>query len=125
MDPGRIANIVQGLVIMILSLSVQPESFGRTTLEALSIGKPVIGYDHGGVGEQLQLLLPEGAVPVGDWQRASELAKAWLTNPPVPAVNDRFLLERMLAATLDAYVELCARPKRAKSAARSAGRQTR
>jgi len=51
---------------IVLSLSTQPESFGRTVLEALSLGVPVIGYDHGGVGEQLELLFPQGRVPLGN-----------------------------------------------------------
>ena len=51
---------------LVLSLSTQPESFGRTTLEALSMGVPVIGYDHGGVGEQLMHLYPQGRVALGD-----------------------------------------------------------
>ena len=50
----------------VMSLSTQPESFGRTVLEALAIGTPVIGYDHGGVGEVLRELYPEGATPLGD-----------------------------------------------------------
>ena len=36
---------------VVCALSQQPESFGRTVLEALAIGKPVLGYDCGGVGE--------------------------------------------------------------------------
>ena len=50
----------------VMSLSTQPESFGRTDLEALAIGTPVIGYDHGGVGEVLRELYPQGATPLGD-----------------------------------------------------------
>jgi glycosyltransferase involved in cell wall biosynthesis len=46
---------------LVLSLSAKPESFGRTVLEALSLGVPVIGYDHGGVGEILVGSIP----PVG------------------------------------------------------------
>ena len=47
---------------IVLSLTQQPESFGRTTLEALALGKPVIGYEHGGVGEILDALLPSGKI---------------------------------------------------------------
>jgi glycosyltransferase involved in cell wall biosynthesis len=35
---------------LVLSLSSKPESFGRTVLGALSMGVPVVGYAHGGVG---------------------------------------------------------------------------
>jgi glycosyltransferase involved in cell wall biosynthesis len=36
---------------------------GRTVLEALAVGRPVVGWDHGGVGELLRQLFPQGAVP--------------------------------------------------------------
>ena len=51
---------------VLVSLSTRPESFGRTVLEALALGVPVVGYDHGGVGEILSALFPAGRVLVGD-----------------------------------------------------------
>lgn len=47
---------------IVLSLSSTPESFGRTVAEALSIGTPVVGYNHGGVAEILAAQFPVGAV---------------------------------------------------------------
>lgn len=47
---------------VVCAFSVKPESFGRTVLEALSVGTPVIGFDHGGVGEILGELYPEGRI---------------------------------------------------------------
>ncbi|MGB8482530.1 MAG: glycosyltransferase family 4 protein, partial [Acinetobacter bohemicus] len=38
---------------VVLSLSNQAETFGRTALEALSVGTPVIGWNRGGVAEIL------------------------------------------------------------------------
>jgi glycosyltransferase involved in cell wall biosynthesis len=72
---------------IVLSLSREPEAFGRTTIEALSLGVPVIGYNHGGVGEQLSTVLPEGGVAVGDIRQASELTRRWLTTPPRVSIN--------------------------------------
>ncbi|MDH4134826.1 MAG: glycosyltransferase family 4 protein, partial [Gammaproteobacteria bacterium] len=51
---------------VVLSLSLDPEAFGRVSLEALTLGKPVAAYDHGGVAEQLAAVFPEGRVSVGD-----------------------------------------------------------
>jgi glycosyltransferase involved in cell wall biosynthesis len=85
------------------SLSSQPESFGRTVCEALSLGRPVIGYDHGGVGEQLKELLPEGRVPSGEWKAAAVLATKLLAESPRVAPNNEFLLDRMLEKTLRLY----------------------
>jgi glycosyltransferase involved in cell wall biosynthesis len=51
---------------LVLQLSSKPESFGRTVVEALCSGRPVVGWDHGGVGELLGRYYPEGRVPLGD-----------------------------------------------------------
>ncbi len=89
---------------VVLSCSLQPEAFSRTTLEALSLGRPVLGYDHGGVREQLEILLPEGRIPPGDHRAMAERLARWLEGPlPVPRPNRRFTLERMLGQTLDLY----------------------
>jgi glycosyltransferase involved in cell wall biosynthesis len=84
----------------VLSLSSKPESFGRTVLEALSLGRPVIGYDHGGVGEILTVLYPEGRVPLGD----VDAVVGRLSQPLTPvAENQRFLKDVMLDRTLKLY----------------------
>ena len=50
---------------IVLSLAKTPEAFGRTALEALSLGTPVIGYAHGGAKEVLSEIFPEGkAIPL-------------------------------------------------------------
>lgn len=91
---------------LVLSLSTKPESFGRTTLEALSMGTPLVGYDHGGVGEILAALFPVGKVPLQDHQVLFERVSQLLTEPQQPVVNDRFLLNDMLGQTLALYQEL-------------------
>jgi glycosyltransferase involved in cell wall biosynthesis len=88
---------------VVLSLSRDPEAFGRVSLEALSLGKPVVAYDHGGVGEQLAVILPEGRVPVGDRGRVVERLQAWYRTPPQVPAQHPFTLERMLTATLEVY----------------------
>ena len=91
---------------IVLSLSREPEAFGRVTLEALSLGKPVVAYDHGGVKEQLAAILPEGAVAVGDVAAATRKTAEWLSAPPQVPAHNPFTLERMLSATLGVYQEL-------------------
>lgn len=68
----------------ILSLNLIPEAFGKTTLEALALGRPTAGYQAGGVGEQLDTLLPEGKVPTGDTDKMVEVLANWYKNPPTP-----------------------------------------
>lgn len=97
---------IMALSAIVLSLSREPEAFGRVSLEALSLGVPVIAYDHGGVGEQLAALLPEGGIAVGDWRAGAAKAAAWLDRPPAVPRDNPFTLERMLSATLATYAEL-------------------
>ncbi|MDG4595192.1 MAG: glycosyltransferase family 4 protein [Candidatus Contendobacter sp.] len=96
---------------LVLSLSAQPESFGRTVLEALSLGTPVVGYDHGGVGEILARLYPAGLTARGDLDaltaRVIELLTAAPPVPPVPV----FPLRRMLDETLALYESLHQTPR--------------
>jgi glycosyltransferase involved in cell wall biosynthesis len=89
---------------VVLSLSNEPEAFGRTTIEALSLGRPTAGYDHGGVGEQLAAVLPEGRIPVGDRQAAANLLMRWRDTPPAVPAEHPFTLARMLTSTLSLYL---------------------
>ena len=97
---------VLSLSTVVFSLSKIPESFGRTTIESLSIGIPVIGYCHGGVKEQLEQIFPEGLVEIGSIDAAATKIQSWLPNPPVPARNTTFTLEAMCAKTVGVYREL-------------------
>ena len=90
----------------VLSLALDPEAFGRTSIEALSLGIPVVGYDHGGVHEQMHAVLPEGAVKPGDYKTAAGLLVKWLKNKPEIGLEHPFTLENMLEKTLAVYREL-------------------
>jgi glycosyltransferase involved in cell wall biosynthesis len=90
----------------IVSLSRHPEAFGRTVAEALSLGRPVAGYAHGGVGEQLQAMFPAGRVSVGDVAAVCGRLADWYASAPRPIANRRYTLEKMLADTLDLYQEM-------------------
>lgn len=88
----------------VLSLSSTPESFGRTVLEPLAMGRPVVGYAHGGVAEILGELFPHGAVAKGDVAAATARAADVVAGrTPVVEFNTRFLLERMQGQTLAVY----------------------
>jgi glycosyltransferase involved in cell wall biosynthesis len=91
---------------IVYSLSLEPEAFGRTTLEALSLGIPVIGYSHGGVSEQLAAILPEGGIDVGNVAEATMLTLNWLHRPPQVAMSQTFSLQHMLEKTMAVYQEL-------------------
>lgn len=74
--------------------------------EALSLGVPVLGWDHGGVGELLGRGFAQGAVARGDARALCERAAAWLVRRPQPAPFAAFSLAAMQDATLAVYAEV-------------------
>lgn len=88
---------------LVLALRVTPEAFGRTTLEPLRLGRPLIGWDVGGSGEIIRRLFPFGAVPPGDEAQLLQRVKDWLASPQYPAESHDFLLSDMCGQTLDVY----------------------
>ena len=95
---------------LVLQLSRKPESFGRTVIEALSVGRPVLGWAHGGVGELLAELQPRGAVPAFDEAALASTARTLLRHPPSPLATMPYTLRAMQEATLALYQELADDP---------------
>jgi glycosyltransferase involved in cell wall biosynthesis len=87
---------------VVLQLSAKPESFGRTVVEALSCGRAVVGWDHGGVGELLARYFPEGRVPLGD-EAALLAATLRALDAPMPAPVHPATLQQMQSQTLELY----------------------
>ncbi|MGH8026963.1 MAG: glycosyltransferase [Pseudoxanthomonas sp.] len=98
---------------LVLQLSRKPESFGRTVIEALSVGRPVLGWAHGGVGELLAELQPQGAAPPFDETALLAQADALLAHPPSPLATMPYTLRAMQNATLALYQELADESERA------------
>lgn len=91
---------------LVLQLSRKPEAFGRTVVEALSIGRTVLGWDHGGVGELLRELQPAGAVAPFDETALAAKARELLAQPASPPATIPYTLRAMQEATLGLYAEL-------------------
>lgn len=93
---------------VVVSTSVQPpESFGRAVLESVRLGRITLGYAHGGVGEVLSTVYPEGRVTLRDIRGLAdgiEAAAAGRLNPPAP--NTHFLLSTMQEKELALYGRL-------------------
>lgn len=91
---------------VVLSLSTQAETFGRTVLEALALGRPVVGWSRGGVAEILQLLFAEGQVSPGDFDGLVQTIGRLLLAPPrLPPVTQLTLADTN-AQTLTLYAEV-------------------
>jgi|TARA_B100001093_G_scaffold70797_1_gene61317 glycosyltransferase involved in cell wall biosynthesis len=91
---------------IVFNLSIQPEPFGRSTIEAISSGAKVIGWDHGGTKEILDELFPEGLVSLNNLNDLKEKVMAISNdNHPYPMKNI-FTSERMTQSTIDLYHQL-------------------
>ncbi len=96
---------------LVLSLSQQPESFGRTTLEALRLGIPTAGYAHGGVGEILKAIYPAGLLPMGQIDATFQRLLPLLQQPETVPEGDFYPLQHMLDATRALYEQLARTPR--------------
>ena len=94
------------LAELCFNLSTHPEPFGRTVIEALSLGTPVVAFDSGGPAETVGACFPRGLVPDGDFAALVERV-AELLDGVMPEVRPcPFELSRMQDETLAVYAEL-------------------
>ncbi len=91
---------------LVLQLSRKPEAFGRTVLEAMAVGRPVLGWAHGGVGELLAQYQPQGAVTPFDHDALAQVARDLIAHPPPPPATMPHTLRAMQDATLAVYEQL-------------------
>jgi glycosyltransferase involved in cell wall biosynthesis len=91
---------------VVVSCSTDPEAFGRVTLEALAIGKPVAAYAHGGVGEQLSRIFSTGCVQAGNTSEIVDHLINWQKIPPEMDEITEFTLDSMLESINTTYKEL-------------------
>ncbi|MGJ8663171.1 MAG: glycosyltransferase [Marinicella sp.] len=93
-------------VDLVVSVNNKPESFGRTVLEALSVGKPVVAFSHGGVVEVMQQLFPEGLVTAGDDAALTRRIDDFLNSPPKVKKHQLFTNQDMFEKTIRVYQKL-------------------
>jgi glycosyltransferase involved in cell wall biosynthesis len=96
--------------------SIGPEAFGRVSIEAQALGRPVVATDVGGLGETLMPAATGWLVPPdnpGELARALELAlampedaRARLADRARRLVQRHFTVERMAESTIAVYREL-------------------
>ncbi len=80
-----------------------PEAFGRTVLEALKTGTPVLAWDQGGPAEQLAHFYPAGKIPLHDMDRLEEQTLALLLHPHRVPQQSGFSLQASMQKTLTLY----------------------
>jgi glycosyltransferase involved in cell wall biosynthesis len=80
-----------------------PEAFGRTVPEALSLGVPVIAWNHGGVREVLKVMFAAGAVEPDDLPALIEKTREFLRHTPRVENSDAFSLQTSMDQTMRLY----------------------
>ena len=90
---------------IVLSLAKAPACHDRIVLEALALGCPVAGYDHGAVGELLDSFLPEGRVAPGDIAGIADRLEQW--HAYRPHMQEVLPYPYRLGDTIRSIAELC------------------
>jgi len=93
---------------LVLQLSNRPEAYGRTVIEALSIGRPVLGWNLGGVGENLRQYFPQGLVEPFDENALIQNAKKILQEKILPERQELPSLATMQSNMMAVYEQLSA-----------------
>ncbi len=91
---------------IVFSLSEKAETFGRTTLEAISVGSAVVGWDRGGVAEILNRCYPQGLVEAKNDDALLHVVESLLSNPQPPKPVHDFQLSQMTDQTIAVYTEM-------------------
>lgn len=90
---------------IVFNLSLKPEPFGRTTIEAISCGTKVVGWDHGGTKEILENLYPIGLAELSNTDSLVEVTIHAAQSEIMPKDNI-YTSEVMLNSTINLYESL-------------------
>lgn len=105
-DHRRDVAKIYAISNVVFNLGTQPESFGRTTIEAIQTGTPVVGWNWGGVGEVLGEIFPDGLVTYKDEQALLMQTNAILLGQYAPPKQNPFTHEQYMQLTLNMYQQL-------------------
>lgn len=83
-----------------------PEAFGRTVLESLCLGRPLLAWNHGGAAEIMARMFPEGAIEPLNLARLETRTREILGKPVTVARSNEFSLEASMAKHLHEYQRL-------------------
>ncbi len=104
------------LAHLVVVPSQRPEAFGRVAAEAGAMGKPVVGFNHGGLKETVLhgrtgWLAPLGRIEdfsraIGDFLSMEDDARATLAQTAQTHIAENFSTAQMCAKTLAVYASL-------------------
>jgi len=90
--------------VMLSLTSTTAEAFGRTVVECLAIGTPVVAYAHGAVKETLSAIAPWLLCTVSDVHSVKDKVDHVISTQVEIGMNP-FVLDRMTSKTLGSYGE--------------------
>jgi len=93
-------------VDLVVSVNHKAESFGRTVLEALTMGVPVVAFALGGVEEVMGELFPQGLVKAAEPDELAQRINDFLLTKPAFKVRHAFTNQHMFSQTLALYQRL-------------------
>jgi glycosyltransferase involved in cell wall biosynthesis len=91
---------------IVYNLSVKPEPFGRTTIEAIASGSKVIGWNHGGTKEILEELYPDGLVELNDIAKLKQQTLIISKENYAKPKENTFLSSKLIDSTIQLYRDL-------------------
>ena len=91
---------------VVFSIPNQPEAFGRTTAETLTLGTPVVGYKHGGTEEIMRNWFPDGLVEAGNILETTNRTQKFLQTTPLVRHYNLYTSEKMQEKTISLYENL-------------------
>jgi len=106
-----VPDVTQTLDVLVHA-SVMPEPFGRVLIEAMSLGRPLVASNDGGVPEIVEHGQTGFTVPAGDHQAMARALRELLASPELRAamgargrrrVHEHFSIERFARDMEDVY----------------------
>jgi glycosyltransferase involved in cell wall biosynthesis len=91
---------------IVYNLSVKPEPFGRTTIEAIASGSKVMGWNHGGTKEILEELYPDGLVELNNIAQLKQQTLIISKENYEKPKENTFLSSKLIDSTIQLYQDL-------------------
>lgn len=91
---------------IVYNLSIKPEPFGRTTIEAIASGSKVMGWNHGGTKEILEELYPDGLVELNDIAQLKQQTLIISKENYAKPKENTFLSSKLIDSTIQLYQDL-------------------
>ncbi len=109
-------KVMYSISNIVVNGSQYPEGFGRVIAEAMSMGKPVIAYNHGAAPELLEIYNDKFKIPLNDCPKMiesineilnmTEDSKKELALKSYEFVKKNFTIEDMISKTFNLYQNL-------------------